>query len=55
MTDVLAYTVPYGIIGTLVDRLYLCAYMTRFLRRRAEVLRTMAEAGAPVPNHGDHR
>ncbi|GAB5525074.1 MAG: hypothetical protein Roseis2KO_29460 [Roseivirga sp.] len=43
MTDTFAYSVPYGILGSLFDWLILKRYMKRFLTRRNEVIKVQAE------------
>ncbi len=43
MKDVFSYTVPFGLIGKAFDSLVLRNYMTRFLVKRNEVLKHMAE------------
>jgi ligand-binding SRPBCC domain-containing protein len=48
MRDVLEFASPYGPLGALVDRLVLGRYLRRFLKTRAEVLRTELERGARV-------
>jgi len=44
MTDVFEYEVPLGVIGEIVDRLFLSDYMRRFLDDRLDVVRLAAEA-----------
>ena len=44
MRDSFTFRSPFGLIGALVDRLVLTAYLRRFLARRAEELKRMAEA-----------
>ena len=44
MRDVFTFAAPYGIVGGAVERLLLRPYLSRFLKRRADVLRHMAEA-----------
>ncbi|GAB2958661.1 hypothetical protein GCM10027048_27170 [Hymenobacter coalescens] len=45
MTDVFVYTVPLGWLGWLFDRLFLAAYLRRFLRQRNHFLKQLAEGG----------
>ncbi|HET8578603.1 MAG TPA: SRPBCC family protein [Methylomirabilota bacterium] len=45
MVDVFDYSAPYGPLGWVAERLFLTAYMTRFLRERAQVLKRLAESG----------
>lgn len=56
MTDVFSFVAPLGPLGWLAERLFLTAYMTRFLRVRAELVKRAAEGpdwhrytGAPPP------
>src|SRR6266403_531422 len=44
MSDRFEFNSPLGILGALVDRLFLAAYMRRFIVRRNEVLRQLAES-----------
>jgi len=44
MQDTFLFRSPLGPIGALVDRLVLTAYLRRFLGRRAQELKRMAEA-----------
>ena len=43
MIDRFEFTSPLGALGCLVDRLFLAAYMRRFLVRRNETLKSIAE------------
>ncbi|MCE7991060.1 MAG: SRPBCC family protein [Roseivirga sp.] len=43
MTDTFTYSVPYGLLGKHFDKLILKRYMTRFLRKRNEVIKEHAE------------
>ena len=43
MVDVFDYSAPFGPLGVLVERFYL-AYMARFLERRGQALRALAES-----------
>jgi hypothetical protein len=42
--DVFEYRAPLGPLGRLVERLFLTAYMRRFLEGRAWELKTLAES-----------
>jgi len=44
MVDVLDYAAPCGPLGRLAERLFLTAYLGRFLRQRAQVLKRLAES-----------
>ena len=46
MTDVFDFTSPLGPLGKLADSLFLKNYLERFLKRRAEVIRSEAESRA---------
>jgi ligand-binding SRPBCC domain-containing protein len=46
MVDVFDFTAPLGPLGTLVDRLFLTAYLRRFLEDRAQSLKQLAESDA---------
>jgi ligand-binding SRPBCC domain-containing protein len=43
MIDDFEFTAPLGILGTIADRLFLNAYMTKFLKARNEFLKAEAE------------
>lgn len=43
MTDIFNYQSPNGILGKLADKLFLKRYMTKFLRKRNEVIQSSAE------------
>jgi ligand-binding SRPBCC domain-containing protein len=43
MTDKFEYEVPFGSIGELFDNLILKSYMTRFLKTRNRILKSVAE------------
>ncbi|HEX7828957.1 MAG TPA: SRPBCC family protein [Thermoanaerobaculia bacterium] len=45
MKDVLVFAAPLGILGRIAETLVLHAYMTRFLTRRAQILKEIVEAG----------
>lgn len=45
MTDVVDYASPLGILGRIVDAIYLEDYVRRFLIRRNEHIKTVAEKG----------
>jgi ligand-binding SRPBCC domain-containing protein len=44
MDDVIDYAAPGGPLGRLAETLFLTAYLTRFIQRRAEVLKRLAES-----------
>ena len=44
MTDVFDYDAPLGPLGRLVERVFLDGYMERFLHKRNELLRLLAES-----------
>jgi ligand-binding SRPBCC domain-containing protein len=44
MTDIFEYSVPYGLAGSIFDKLVLKRYMTRLLVQRNAVIRAYAEA-----------
>jgi ligand-binding SRPBCC domain-containing protein len=46
MRDVFDFTAPFGVLGTLVDKLVLTAYLSRFLENRAQALKQLAESDA---------
>ena len=46
MREVFDYTSPLGPLGRLADRLFLAAYMTRFLTEKADFLKAVAESDA---------
>lgn len=51
MRDVLDFASPFGLVGRLLDAVYLEGYLTRFLAGRARVLKNLAEteqAGGPL-------
>ena len=43
MVDVFDFSAPFGVLGTVAERLFLTAYMSRFLERRAQALERMPE------------
>lgn len=43
MTDIFEYTSPFGPVGRAADKVFLEAYMTNFIRSRAEELAQIAE------------
>ena len=43
MIDVFDYTSPLGILGQIADSLFLKRYMTNFLAKRNQVIKTVAE------------
>jgi ligand-binding SRPBCC domain-containing protein len=45
MIDVFDFTVPFGFVGSIAEQVFLTAYMSRFLERRAQALKRMAESG----------
>jgi ligand-binding SRPBCC domain-containing protein len=45
MRDVFDYQSPLGLLGRLVDRLFLTAHMTRLLAARNVVVKSVAESG----------
>lgn len=46
MRDAFAFESPAGVVGGLVDRYFLRAYLTRFLRARNQILKQQAEGQA---------
>jgi ligand-binding SRPBCC domain-containing protein len=44
MVDRFEFESPFGIVGRIVDRLFLAGYLTRFLVRRNEILKNLAES-----------
>ena|ERR1041385_2282050 len=44
MRDCFEFTSPFGILGAIVNRVFLAAYLRRFLVRRNEVLKHLAES-----------
>ena len=44
MTDILEYTVPYGIIGKIADQLFIKRHMSNFLKKRNYMLKKSLEA-----------
>jgi ligand-binding SRPBCC domain-containing protein len=43
MRDVFDYSAPLGPLGRIADVIFLCSYMTRFLRKRAVAIKLAAE------------
>jgi hypothetical protein len=43
MTDVLAFRSPLGVLGAIVDRFVMTAYLTRLLTKRNEVVKAALE------------
>lgn len=48
MRDTFDYTSPFGLLGRLADRLFLEAYMRRFLLERNHYIQRLAESGEPL-------
>lgn len=48
MVDVLQYAAPYGLLGWVVEKAVLNSYLRRFLRRRGQVLKDLAERSPPI-------
>ena len=44
MIDTFTFTSPLGPVGAIVDRLFLAAYMRRFIVSRGNALKRMAES-----------
>jgi ligand-binding SRPBCC domain-containing protein len=44
MRDVFEYAAPLGLVGRFAERLFLTAYMRRFLKARNRELETVAES-----------
>jgi ligand-binding SRPBCC domain-containing protein len=44
MTDRFEFESPFGILGRIIDSLFLAGYMRRFLERRNQVLKNLAES-----------
>jgi ligand-binding SRPBCC domain-containing protein len=44
MVDVFDFNAPLGLLGVLAERLFLTAYLTRFLQTRAQMLKRLAES-----------
>jgi hypothetical protein len=43
MVDIFDYTSPFGIFGKIADWLFLKKFMTRFLQKRNEYIKKLAE------------
>ena len=43
MTDVLAFRSPFGVLGAIVDRVIMTAYLTRMLTKRNEIVKAALE------------
>jgi ligand-binding SRPBCC domain-containing protein len=43
MVDIFDYTSPLGMLGKIADRLFLKKYMSRFLQKRNEFIKKLAE------------
>lgn len=43
MTDVLVFRSPFGVLGAIVDRLIMTAYLTRMLTKRNEIVKAALE------------
>jgi ligand-binding SRPBCC domain-containing protein len=55
MVDVFDFNAPLGLLGTLAERVFLTAYLRRFLTKRAEALKRLAESGAGMAADGRSR
>jgi ligand-binding SRPBCC domain-containing protein len=49
MVDDVSYASPFGMVGSIVDRLVLARYMTKLLRRHNVHVRAVAESAEPRP------
>lgn len=45
MTDIFTFEAPLGFVGVLFEKLILKTYLTRFLRKRNQVIKRTAETG----------
>ncbi len=45
MEDVFTFQSPFGIIGKIVNKLFLTGYMTKLLKERNRVIKDYAETG----------
>lgn len=43
MTDIFTYTSPYGVFGSLANRIFLKSYMKKLLLKRNEIVKEFAE------------
>jgi ligand-binding SRPBCC domain-containing protein len=50
MTDKFEYSVPFGFIGSIFNKLILKSYLTKFLLTRNSVIKQIAENKLPVQN-----
>jgi hypothetical protein len=48
MVDVFDFSAPLGLLGVLAERLFLTAYLSGFLKTRAQMLKRMAESDDPA-------
>ncbi|NCD70867.1 SRPBCC family protein [Mucilaginibacter agri] len=48
MTDVFQFESPFGVLGYVVDRLILAAYLTKLLIKRNSVIKEYAESGGLI-------
>ncbi len=44
MSDEFVFKAPFGIFGSIAEKIFLTKYMTNFLKARNKVLKTLAEA-----------
>ena len=44
MTDEFSFKAPFGIIGSFAEKVFLVKYMTKFLKQRNGILKSIAEA-----------
>jgi ligand-binding SRPBCC domain-containing protein len=49
IVDTVRWETPAGALGRVVDRLFLERHMRRFLRRKQDALRALAEGDLPLP------
>ena len=45
MTDVLDFSAPWGLLGIVAERVVLSRHLRRFLERRGQILKRLAESG----------
>ena len=44
MIDIINFEIPYGLIGNIMNSLFLTSYLEKFLKRRNEVIKEYAES-----------
>ena len=53
MRDVLEFESPFGVLGRMIDALFLSKYLSSLLQKRNEVIQEAAESGVELQGNAD--